>query len=79
MKKKKNKQIKGQDDFIKDMKEWQNNIYNPGRFVGGEIPPYLKWGKKNRKLITISLLIPIVMIIIIIVILWYTGYSVHIG
>ncbi len=34
--------------IIDEQKEWQNQQYNPGYWLGGKIPPYLL--RKNKKL-----------------------------
>ena len=40
-----------QDDensqYIDDLKEWQENQYNPGHFLGGNTSPILKYGGKK--------------------------------
>jgi hypothetical protein len=36
-------------EYLKDLSEWQNNMYSPGAYLGGNLPPVLKHG--NRKII----------------------------
>ena len=46
------------DDPIADYIEWTNNRYNPGYYLGGNIPPYLRKAKlspRGRRLPGISL------------------------
>jgi len=48
------------DDPIADYIEWTNNRYNPGYYLGGNIPPYLRkssLGPKARRLAGIALAI----------------------
>jgi hypothetical protein len=45
-------------DPIADYVEWTNNRYNPGHFLGGNIPPYLRkssLGPKARRLAGLAL------------------------
>lgn len=47
-------------DPIADYVEWADNRYNPGYFLGGRIPPYLKkasLGRRARRLAAIALAI----------------------
>lgn len=45
----KNKQKKlKKDAYINDLNEWQEHQYSPGYFLGGKIPPYLKYSRNNR-------------------------------
>ncbi|MZP30325.1 hypothetical protein GTO91_11445 [Heliobacterium undosum] len=32
-------------EYLNDMAEWGNQQYNPGRYLGGELPPHLKYPK----------------------------------
>jgi hypothetical protein len=41
------KQKAGQ--YLKDLNEWQDKMYSPGAYLGGNLPPVLKYG--NRKII----------------------------
>ncbi len=68
MSKKKTK--KNINNFLKDIEEWQNHQYDPGYFLGGKIPPYIK-NPGNRKLLILSLLIPIVMILTVATIMFF--------
>ncbi|MBP9748091.1 MAG: hypothetical protein KBD17_00465 [Candidatus Pacebacteria bacterium] len=50
--------MKDKDDLeknIDEIKEWQNEQFNPGHFLGGNIPPYLL--RKNKKLGVLLLVI----------------------
>jgi len=38
---KKHKKYKEHEDPIENLKEWQDNQYNPGYYTGGKIPPYV--------------------------------------
>lgn len=45
-------------DPIADYVEWTNNRYNPGHFLGGNIPPYLRksgLGPRARRLAGLAL------------------------
>jgi hypothetical protein len=47
-------------DPIADYIEWTNNRYNPGHYLGGNIPPYLRkssLGPRARRLAGVSLAI----------------------
>ena len=47
------KRRKERPDPIADYVEWTNNRYNPGYYLGGNIPPYLRkssLGPKGRRL-----------------------------
>ena len=51
---------KRRDDPIADYIEWTNNRYNPGYYLGGNIPPHLRkstLGKRGRRSAGILLLI----------------------
>ena len=37
------------EEYFKDHKEWQDSMYSPGKYLGGNLPPILKHG--NRKVI----------------------------
>ncbi|MBM7868210.1 hypothetical protein GTO89_10180 [Heliobacterium gestii] len=32
-------------EYLNDMVEWGNQQYNPGRYLGGDLPPHLKYPK----------------------------------
>jgi hypothetical protein len=34
-------------DYLNDLEEWQEHQYNPGYWTGGNIPPHLKYPKKQ--------------------------------
>jgi hypothetical protein len=36
-------------EYLKDINEWQDKMYSPGAYLGGNLPPVLKYG--NRKII----------------------------
>jgi hypothetical protein len=51
---------KERPDPIADYIEWSNNRYNPGHYLGGNIPPYLRkssLGPRARRLAGLSLAI----------------------
>jgi hypothetical protein len=51
---------KDRDDPIADYIEWTNNRYNPGYYLGGNIPPYLRksrLGRRGRLLVGASLVL----------------------
>jgi hypothetical protein len=50
-------------DYIEDIKEWQDHQYDPGYYLGGKIPPYIK-SPGNRKYLGLALLIPVFMMVI---------------
>lgn len=31
-------------EYLNDLEEWQNHQYDPGHYLGGNIPPQLKYG-----------------------------------
>lgn len=47
MKKKKNKT---HHNSLKELIDWQNHQYDPGYYTGGNIPPYLKKKKSQKRL-----------------------------
>lgn len=36
-------------EYIKDLSDWQDKMYSPGAYLGGNLPPIVKYG--NRKII----------------------------
>ena len=36
-------------EYLNDLNKWQDNMYSPGAYLGGNLPPVLKYG--NRKII----------------------------
>ena len=45
------------ENVIEELKEWQENQYNPGHYLGGRIHPFLNnvWKNKAKKLLFITL------------------------
>lgn len=37
------------EQYLKDLKDWQNNMNSPGAYLGGNMPPLVKYG--NRRLL----------------------------
>jgi hypothetical protein len=37
------------EEYLKDLNEWQDRMYSPGEYLGGKLPPLLKYG--NRKIV----------------------------
>ena len=31
-------------EYLNDLEEWQNHQYDPGHYLGGNLPPQLKYG-----------------------------------
>lgn len=36
-------------EYLQDLNKWQDSMYSPGAYLGGDLPPVLKYG--NRKII----------------------------
>jgi hypothetical protein len=64
------KKEEGNDHYIEDLEEWQNNQYNPGYYLGGKIPGNLLYSGQPKKIgallvgIGITTLIPFVLVIL---------------
>lgn len=41
---------KKEDNYIDELRDWQDHQYTPGYFVGGRIPVWLKYPGKSRLL-----------------------------
>ena len=50
-----NKEKNSLEKNIDEIKEWQAHQYNPGHWLGGNIPPYLL--RKNKKLGVVLLIV----------------------
>lgn len=52
-------------DYLNDLEEWNNNQYNPGYWIGRNIPPYIKVLNKSggRTIGIMSLISGIIMLI----------------
>jgi hypothetical protein len=35
------------DEYLKDLKRWQDNMYSPGAYTGGNIHPAVRHGNKK--------------------------------
>ncbi|HSR89637.1 MAG TPA: hypothetical protein VLK22_04595 [Candidatus Udaeobacter sp.] len=46
----KTNQEKNENDYISELKDWQDHQYTPGYFVGGRIPVWLKYPGKPKLL-----------------------------
>lgn len=42
-KKNKNQKLEDQQEYLKDMEEWQEHQFSPGYYLGGNLPPYVKY------------------------------------
>jgi hypothetical protein len=34
-------------EYFKDFKEWQDRMYSPGEYLGGKMPPIVKYGSRK--------------------------------
>lgn len=37
------------EEYINDLKQWQDKMYSPGEYLGGKLTPFIKYG--NRKVV----------------------------
>lgn len=49
-------------DYTEDFKEWQEKQFQPGEYLGGKLPPHLKW--PNRGLGFLYFLVGVITLII---------------
>jgi len=59
-------------DYLKDLKEWQDHQYDPGYYLGGRIPHYIK-SPGNRKFLGVALLIPVIMTVTLFIVMFLKG------
>lgn len=49
--------------FLNDLTDWQEHQYDPGRYLGGNLPPQLKYASENKSGKALSIVYIIVGII----------------
>lgn len=54
---------KKEKDYIEELKEWQDNQYNPGHYTGGKLPHFM-FKPGNKKVLGLLFLLPSLLILV---------------
>jgi hypothetical protein len=63
------------DEYIKDLENWQEKQYLPGEFLGSNVPPFMKYGSQNKKVILVLAIASYLSLLLYIFLLFSDGFS----